>query len=196
MKKNILSTLFQKIIGKTELENFNIYSKLMEKPNLFEKYTSLEKELRDRTDISSSFVLLICTGVVALLKISSMEVRREISHAISLILILTILHKIAILGFIRTQFINIERLVNVKKTHGIGAWNATAGFLFIICLIIGGLMCLLTIAENKTKKMQKMNEIEKIVKVNEIEKMNEEFKELKLSKFNNFLEKYEEESIK
>ncbi|MDH6457842.1 hypothetical protein M2102_001471 [Fusobacterium sp. PH5-7] len=196
MKKNILSTIFKKIIGKPKLENFNVYSKLMEKPNLFEKYTSLEKELRDRTDISSSFVLLICTGVVALLKISSMEARREISYTIGLVLLLTILHKIAILGSIRTQFINIERLVNVKKTHGIRAWNATAGFLFIICLIIGGLMCLLTIAEKEIKKMQKINEIEKIVKVNEIEKMNEEFKELKLFKFHNFLEKYDGESIK
>ena len=190
MKRNILSTLFQKIIGKPELENFNIYSKLMKKPNLFEEYTSLEKELRDRTDISSSFVLLICTGVVALLKISSMEARREISYTIGLVLLLTILHKIAILGFIRTQFINIERLLNVKKTHGIRAWNATIGFLLTIFFIIGGLMWLSVIVENKIKKIEKTKEIEKIGE------MNEEFKELKLSKFNNFLEEYDGESIK
>ena len=190
MKKNILSTLFQKIIGKPELENFNIYSKLMEKPNLFEEYTSLEKELRDRTDISSSFVLLICTGVVALLKISSMEARREISYTIGLVLLLTILHKIAILGFIRTQFINIERLVNVKKTHGIRAWNAIVIFLLMICFIIGGLMWLSVTIENKRKEIEKTKEIEKIGK------MDEEFTELKLSKFNNFLEKYDGETIK
>ncbi|MHD0318726.1 hypothetical protein [Fusobacterium sp. THCT1E2] len=190
MKKNILSTLFQKIIRKPELENFNIYSKMKEEPKLLEEYFSLEKEVRDRTDISSSFVLLIYTGAVALIKINSMEVRREISYTIGLVLLLTTLYKVFILSSIRTQFINIERLLNVKKTHGIRVYNTIICYFITILTIIGVLMWLLRSIENETKKIQKIKEIEKI------EKVDEEFTELKLSKFNNFLEKYDGESIK
>ena len=143
MKKFNLKTILKKFKGKQVKEKIKIYSKLEENPELVGKYLELEKELRDKVDVSATFVVLICTGIIGLLKMNSITMRREISLVVSSALAIIVVYKSFIIASIKRDFVEIEGLLKMKGYHKNRICGNALLFLFLILILIIGVNILL-----------------------------------------------------
>lgn len=122
---------------KKKLQNKNTITK-----DLFDNYESdlikvlleLEKELRDRIDISSTLLGMIFTGSAFLL-LNNIEQRRELLRVFTLVIPIIAIHKLIVVRSIISRIKDIESKLKVTHTNQIWNWIKSICFplgLFIV----------------------------------------------------------------
>lgn len=110
--------------------------------NLFNKKESelikilleLEKELRDRTDISSGLFGIIFAGGTSLL-LNNIEQRRDLLRMFTFLIPIITIHKLIIVHSIISRIKNVESKLKITQTNQIWSWIKSMCFplgLFIV----------------------------------------------------------------